>query len=346
MTASSPPLLRRVLVGVLFGVVVYAGILLYTDRTALLEALADFPLRLIPIACGLSLLNYLLRFLKWERYRSLLGIQIPRGTSLCIYLAGLSMGVTPGKLGEILKSWLLRRVQDVPIHRSAPIVMAERVTDLLGYLILMAIGGLASYPEYQWIFWSTLALCGAGIALVGSPAFAFFVASRIAHTPWVWRFKDKIRGAFESSRILLSPREVVLPTLISTVSWGLECTGFWLIASAFVDGGVPFLFAVFAYAFGAVAGALALFVPGGLGVTEASVGTLLRREYQATLAAGGAVEPLLEVARSKAAGAVLLIRLCTLWFGLAVGLIALAWFQKRYGRIEVETRPESAAESG
>ena len=328
---------RRVLLGVLLGVVVYAGILLWIDFEGFRGALADFPPALILAACGLSFANYLIRFVKWQRYLKLLSIDLARGTSFLIYLAGFSMGVTPGKMGEVWKSWMIRRVTGTPIHKSAPIVVAERVTDLLGYLILVAAGGIFTVPEYQWLFWLTLALCGAGIALAGSHAFSDLVSRAVARTPFFWRFKSKVRGSFESTRVLLSPREIILPTLLSVVSWGCECTGFWLIADALTEADFPYLYAVFAYAFSAVAGAVALIFPGGLVITEGSLGTLTRQKLQEL------TDLPMELARSKAAGATLIARLCTLWFGVAVGVVATMIFQRRYGEIELDEEESEAA---
>ena len=57
------------------------------------------------------------------------------------------------------------------------------------------------------------------------------------------------------------------------------------------------------------------------------MGTLLRREYSA-IGLG------LEVARGKAAAAVILARLCTLWFAVGLGCIATALFTRRFGRID------------
>jgi uncharacterized protein (TIRG00374 family) len=324
---------NRLVVGVLFGVVVYSGIVFWLGADSLAEALRDFPLWIVPAACGLSFANYALRFWKWERYRRLLGIEVDRRTSWVVYLSGFSMGVTPGKMGEVLKSWLLRRTSGTPIHKSAPIVVAERYTDLVGYLLLVAVGGIATRPEYQWIFWATLALCVVGLALAGSRRVARWSTRALAHTPFLWRLASRVEGSFESVRVLLSPREVIAPTLLSAVSWGLECAGFWLIANGVADQPVDFSFCVFAYAISAVAGALAIVVPGGIGVTEGLLGTLLRRELQPALDARLGAELAIGVARGQAAGAVILARLCTLWFGVLVGLVALGLFKRRFGRL-------------
>jgi uncharacterized protein (TIRG00374 family) len=336
-TAADAPLLRRGLgsrlaLGTLFGVVVYSGIVFWLGADALLQALRGFPLWIVPAACALSFANYALRFLKWERYRRLLGIEIDRGSSWLIYLSGLSMGITPGKMGEVLKSWLLRRTAGTPIHKSAPIVVAERYTDLVGYLLLVALGGIATRPQYQWIFWATLGLCVIGLGLAGSRRFARAATEVLARTPGLSRIAPRVEGSFESVRVLLTPREVIVPTLLSTLSWGFECVGFWLIANGVAGSPVSFSFCVFAYAISAVAGALAIVVPGGLGVTEGLLGTLLRRELQPGLERGLTTEVAIGVARGQAAGAVILARLCTLWFGVLVGLVSLWMFRARSAR--------------
>jgi uncharacterized protein (TIRG00374 family) len=322
---------RRVLYGVVFGIAVYAGITIWVGFDEFREALSDFDWRLVPVAMGLSLANYLIRFWKWERYRNLLSIGVDRRTSFLVYMAGFSMGITPGKMGEVLKSWLLKKVDGTRIHHSAPIVVAERVTDLLGYLLLVAIGGLATMPDYQWIFWIVLLACGVGIALVGSTRISQVVTFAISRTPYLWRLASRVEGSFASTRVLLSPREIVMPTATSVLSWGCECVGFWLIADGLTDGDLPFLFAVFAYAFSAVAGAVLLLFPGGIGPTEGFLGALLRRKIVE-------VDGLsLDLARGHAGAAVLVTRVCTLWFGVGVGMLALALFRHRFGRIEEET---------
>lgn len=326
---------RRILFGVLFGVIVYAGILTWLDAGSVLRALRAVPLWVVAAAMGLSFLNYLIRFLKWERYRKLLDIELDRPTSFLIYLSGLCMSITPGKMGEVFKSWLIRKVKGVRIHRSAPIVVAERFTDLLGYLILVAIGGIFSYPEYRNYFWLALGLCVVAQALAGSHRFAAFTTAMLKRAPLLWRISHKAEGAFESTRILLAPRQVVVPTLQSVVSWGCECTGFWLIANSMTEAELPFIFAVFAYALSAVAGAVLIVFPGGIGPTEGLLGMLLRRRYQELTGVT------IDVARSQAGGAVILARFCTLWFAVLVGMTAVLLFQRRYGEVdELESEPE------
>jgi uncharacterized protein (TIRG00374 family) len=313
----SPVLRRRLLLGLAFGLAVYAGLLLLGDGPQILRALRRFPLRWVAAACGLSFLNYCVRFLRWERYRALLGIRLSRWTSFRIYLSGLALTVTPGKLGEAFRAFLIEREDGTPVARSAPMVLAERFTDLLGFLILLAVGGIASRPDHRWVFWATLALCGVLLALVSSGRFATLLLRVAAKVPVVRRGVGALHHALESTRLLLAPRELLLPTVVSTLGWGLECYAFYLVSAALVPFGIDLLFATYTFAFSAILGAVAILFPGGLGVTEASMGTLLRSEY---LAVGVASD----TAAAKAASVTFVIRLCTLWFAVALGALALA----------------------
>ena len=72
-----------------------------------------------------------------------------------------------------------------------------------------------------------------------------------------------------------------MPIALATCGWSLECLAFWRVASAFVPGGVPFAFATYTFALSAVAGAIAILFPGGLGITEASLTALLSARYAA-----------------------------------------------------------------
>lgn len=326
----APPdarVVTRLLGGVVFGLVVYALFALWADFASVQRVLADFPLALVPLACGLSFANYLVRFVRWEYYRKRLGIRLDRTTSFLIHLAGLALTVSPGKMGEAFKAWLIRRVDGTPVARSAPIVVAERVTDLAGFLVLIGAGGLATAPEYAWIFWATLALCVALVAALASQSVNTFGLACARRVPLVRRFVPKLEEALASTRVLLEPRALALPIALATLGWSLECVAFWRVASALVPGGVPLAFATYTFALSAVAGAVAIVFPGGLGVTEASLTALLSARYTALGLAR-------EVAQSSAVAATIVIRLCTLWFAVVVGLAATLAFQRRMKGLE------------
>ena len=106
---------------------------------------------------GLALANYTIRFVRWALYLRARSVRIPLGSSALVFGAGLSLSITPGKIGELVKSYLLRELHDIPVTRTAPIVIAERVSDLIA-LVLLAVVGVAAYGIAQ-----TLATAAAAV---------------------------------------------------------------------------------------------------------------------------------------------------------------------------------------
>jgi len=313
---------RRILLGVVCGALIYAAMALWADLSSLGAALKELHWSVLPLACGLSCANYLVRFPRWQRYLAVLDISLARRTSLLVYLAGLSLTVTPGKLGETYKSFLLKDITGTPVHRSAPIVIAERITDLLGFLVLLALGGLLAHPEQYLIFGAVLLACALLVAVVARERLSAPLLAICARLPLLKRGAHQLEGALHSTRLLLAPRELPRATLLATLGWGLECYAFYLVAEALVPGAITFQFATYAFALSAILGAVLIIFPGGLGITEASLGGLLVHEFR-----GAGL--LAQAARAKAFAATILIRLCTLWFAVLLGLCAAALLRRR-----------------
>ena len=272
-------------------VAVALGLGLYADFGRLGDELGGFRWELFPLALGLTALNYVIRFWRWQRYLARLEIRVPASRSFAIFVAGLTMTISPAKLGEVLKCGLLRRSFGVPVRRSAPVVLAERVTDATGVVVLAVAGGAGTDR------WPLLVAALVGVAVV-------VVAVR---GPFLARF-TVLGEAPAAAAALLESRLLAGMTLLSAVSWFCECLAAYVCVRGLrLDLSLADTIAVFSL--GSLAGALS-FLPGGLGVAETSMTALIR--------------VLGDVPKAAAAAATVLIRLATLWFAVAVGLVALA----------------------
>ena len=139
-----PSLVRRWIWVAIVVVIGVAAIVMIGDVHQLAAQLETFGWWAFAAALGLALTNYAIRFLRWQLYLRWQGVSVPRGVSAIVFGAGLSLSITPAKLGELVKSYLLRELHDIPATQTAPIVVAERVTDLLA-LLLLAVVGVAVY---------------------------------------------------------------------------------------------------------------------------------------------------------------------------------------------------------
>jgi uncharacterized protein (TIRG00374 family) len=301
-------LMRRVLLVTLVAVALYGAIVVYRGLGGIAASFATFAWWTFAAACGLSAANYLLRFLKWEFYLGVLGVRLPKVSSLLTFLSGFVLTVTPGKVGEVFKSVVLQRLHQVPFERSAPIVVAERVTDLIGVIAMIALGSLGFSGGAIWAGAGAVVVL-ALLLLIASPRLAQHVIALLGRFPGGKRVAPKIELALYQLRELTAPRRLLWPTALSLVGWSLEGIGLWvLLHHGFGQEAVGAPRTVFFYSTATLAGAL-IPLPGGLGVVEE-----LLEEQMTRL--GGIPAPV-------ATAAMLLIRLATLWFAVVLGFLAL-----------------------
>ena len=304
----------RLAAGVVLGLLVVAGFGLLTDVDALIESLRGFPSPTLIIVIGCSLAGYAVRYIKWEVYLRCLSIQLPTTESALCFQAGMVMSISPGKVGEVLKSFLLRRSQGISVSLTAPIVLAERLTDLLALLMLASLGVAASGFGAEVLLAGLLLVLGVMAALL-SERISSLLLSFIARFPRGDRLAESLGGALKSSRALLAPSPFGVTLLLSLIAWGFEAFGTYLVFEGLVVGALGLGESVFICSFSTVAGALSM-LPGGMVATEGSMVALVDQ------LAGYPVS--VEVA----AAATLIVRFATLWLGVLLGAVALWAFYR------------------
>jgi uncharacterized protein (TIRG00374 family) len=307
-------LLRRVILGVVAGIAIYVGFSIWANAREVGAALGQFTWSAALLAAALAAGNYGVRWLRWEYYLRRLQIRIDTRDSVLVFLAGFALTVTPGKLGEAVKALLLRESHGIPAARTAPIVVAERITDLIALLVL-ALAGVFSFEIDRRFLAAGAVAVGLGLAVIGSETLAGWLFTRAERVSTTARFVPKLREFHASATTLLKPGPLVVTTALSVASWFLECLAFWTVVRGFPGAGLSLQAGTFIYAAMTVAGALS-FLPGGLGVTEAGMLALL-----GTLGTG--------IGRGTAAAATFVTRACTLWFAVAIGVAALVMYARR-----------------
>jgi uncharacterized protein (TIRG00374 family) len=319
----------KLIAGGLFGVAVLVGLLLYTDVRETGAFLQRFPALFVLPVIGLTVFNYVLRWVKWHTYLHVVGAgEISVLDSAALWVAGFVLALSPGKVAELLKAAVLRGMTGTPIARSAPIIIAERVTDGLAMLILGAIGltGMVVIStgnrevaaQYLPAYFVVLGILVAGIvAIQVRPLFMWLL--RIAdRVPLLNRVSQPLRDLYDSSYELFRPRILLLAVGLGVVSWAGECVGFMIILAGLgVEASWLLLWqAMFMLAAATIIGAVSG-LPGGLGAAEFSIAGLVQ------LLVLGREDP------GLAGTAALLIRLFTLWFAVLLGLAAAIVFRHR-----------------
>lgn len=308
---SSTLLAERRLHGLIVSIAIaalgYLAFMLWGGWRDVLAAFGSVGLGGVAVALALSLVNYGLRFVRWQMYLGALGHAVAYAPSAVIYLAGFSLTTTPGKAGEMLRGLFLKS-RGIPYTHSTAAFVSERLSDLLA-IVVLCLFGMTLYSHGGVIVAVGGGAVGSGFLLLSSTHVLTNVSERLANRSGrVARFGHHLLTMIiEARRCHRSPL-LAMATALSLVAWSAEAYGFYLILNWMgLEVGLTVAFSV--YALSMLAGALS-FLPGGLGGAEAvMVGLLL---------AAGAPE-------GQAIAATIIIRVATLWFAVALGVTALVW---------------------
>ena len=299
----SPHHRRALTLSIGLAALLYLGFVLFADRAAVFAALRRVGLPVLLAIFSLSLLNYLLRFWRWQRYIAAFGHVLPWWRHWLYYLAGFILTVTPGKAGEAVRSLYLHG-HGVSYAQSLAALFVERLLDVLA-MSLLALLILLARPDYAWLVvvaWVlTLAL--------GWLVTRAWLPQRLRDWGHGHRYGyqfERLARLLDSAAALMRPGWFLFGLGLGVLSWGLEGLSLYLIAQE-VGVGISLATGIGIYAIAVLAGALS-FLPGGLGGAEAVMGVLL-----VAFGADGAA----------AIAITLLCRIATLWFAVALGGVAV-----------------------
>lgn len=300
------PPLRLVFISIALAAVGYLGLSLWAGWREVAAAVAGAGFFVILGLLALSLVNYLFRFLRWARYLYLLDARVPWRINLAAYFSGFALTTSPGKLGETLRSVLLKP-RGVPVPASLAAFFAERVSDLMAVVLLAGIG-LWEYAPARPVVGGALLLVFTALLLAQWRALLLAVERWAAPQVRGWaRLLARLCAVVLHFRRCFTLPVMAMGLTLGIVAWLAEGIGFWWLLAA-LGHPLPVATALFVYAFAMLVGGLS-FLPGGLGSSEATMIGLLS---------------LYGLPEAAAATATLICRLATLWFAVALGAVFLA----------------------
>jgi uncharacterized protein (TIRG00374 family) len=289
----------------------------YGDARLLRAALTRFEWWVLPIALGLTAVNYTARMLRWHWFLRLVGAPIAVGDSARVFLIGLPLVLTPAKAGEVLKSWVVRNVSGAPVAATMPTILVERLVDGLAMVILSGVG-LWGFPDHRIraLALGTLAVLVGVVAVVQIRPLAEWALGAAERLPVIGRTAHGLHDFYESSYTLLRPRHLVPSIVVGVGSWLCEGLAFYVILRGLgVPGGWDtVLEAVFIFSISTVAGAV-IATPAGIGGVEGLLVVLTPRL-------------LADVSTATATAAALLVRFATLWFGVVLGVVSVVVWRR------------------
>jgi len=297
---------KKAIIIVIIFVIFYVIFVIYYDANQFIESLDKINFYfIIPILlCFTTAL--LIKSLRQMLFLRHLGIRIPFKQNTIIYLAGLSMLITPAGLGGVIKSHFLLKIYNQPVSKTIPLVIVERYHDVLTVLCIIIIFSIIAGITFLTI----------PILIIGTLLFLslivvrqrkmFQVFQKIIHKIKVFQTLENQSIEFNESLVSFSSKKILFSGwLVGMAASLFDALGIFLCFQAFeldFDFFISAVLGLSSILFGALT-----FIPGGVGVTEVSFVELLS---------------IYGIESSVSSALALFLRLLSIWFATCMGIVA------------------------
>ena len=297
---------NRIIWVVIASVGLYGVFLFFSDFNIISKQISNFKYELLPLILLLVSISWTPLLVRWQILLKKNNINIPIKKSFLLFLGGMSMSITPGHVGELIKSQLIKTIYNIPRTKTAPIIFVEKFYDLTGAIIASIMGIIILGMDASLILISVSILIVIIFLIYYRPIFEF-ILKRVTKTKFFSKYSENISDSYEIVRNSTTPQ-------ISSISFGLSIL-YWVIISiavhfillSFGIDSINILKTISIYSSSVVIGAIS-FIPGGLGVTEGSLIGLFSLE---------GIDISLALILS------VMIRILTMWYSVSIGFICL-----------------------
>jgi uncharacterized protein (TIRG00374 family) len=291
---------------IIIAIAIYSVFLFYSDYDTISEKITLFQTEyLFPILL-LVAISWIPLIVKWNLLLQKNNIKIPIKKSILIWLSGSALSITPGQIGELIKSQLIKNIFNIPRSKTAPIIFAEKFYDLTGAIIVSIIGVIVLDIDQNLIFLSLSILCILFFLIYYRPLFES-ILKKIIKLRYFSKFSDNLDESYKIVQNSTSPKISLISISLSIIYWIIISFSVYLILLAFNIETISFLNSIAIYPTSVLVGVASL-IPGGVGVTEGSLTGLLSLQ---------GIDVSLALVLS------VVIRIFTLWFTIFIGFIGL-----------------------
>ena len=299
-------IINKIIIIVIAVVGLYATFLIASDINTIADKISSFKIEFLPIIIILVTCSWFVLFTRWHLLLMNSKIFIPKKNSFIIYLSGIALTIIPGKVGELVKSQLLKTKFGIPRSKTVPIVILEQFYTLIG-LIVISFFGIWYFELGAYVIGFFTAVLVFSFILISSKRIFNKLMVILEKRKITSKFVEPLSLSYDTVRKSIRGPIVFYATALTSIFWLLEAVTVYFVLLSFGVDDIEFLMVIPTYATSIMLGFLS-FLPMGLGVVEGSLASFFSLQG-------------IEVSLSLTL--VIIIRVFTRWYGVAVGFVAL-----------------------
>ena len=299
-------IINKIIIIVIAVIGLYAIFLIASDINTIADKISSFKIEFLPIIIILVTCSWFVLFTRWHLLLMNSKIFIPKKNSFIIYLSGIALTIIPGKVGELVKSQLLKTKFGIPRSKTVPIVILEQFYTLVG-LIVISFFGIWYFELGTYVIGFFTAVLVFSFILISSKRIFNKLMVILEKRKITSKFVEPLSLSYDTVRKSIRGPIVFYAIALTSIFWLLEAVTVYFVLLSFGVDGIEFLMVIPTYATSIMLGFLS-FLPMGLGVVEGSLASFFSLQG-------------IEVSLSLTL--VIIIRIFTRWYGVAVGFVAL-----------------------
>jgi len=286
----------------------------FSDFSKISNNLDDFNFNFIPIILLFFISGFMIMGIRQFFLLKQIGISLPIKDNFKLYFSGLSMIISPGGSGQLIKSYYLKKKYNYEIKETLPLVFVERFIDLMCITALIALS-LLFVDGIEIIFLVSIvsSFIIIGILIIKIKKFFTFTVYQLSKISFFKKFVKDSDHTYNSLNKMISTKSLSLGFGLGMLSFSFDAIATYFIFMAFdVD---LYFFTIVASIYPSILYGALSFIPGGVGITELTALRLLTDEGIST---------------SLSSAIILTTRFFTIWFVTFVGFVTTRIFFKKY----------------
>ena len=285
---------------------IYAIFLFVSDYNIISEKISNFKINYLPLILFFVSASWIPLIIKWHFLLKNSEVDVPLTKSIAVFFAGVAFEITPGQIGTLIKSQILKTTSNIPRTKTAAIVLVEKIYDLIGAVLASIIGIVILGMEPYLIIIAILVLVTIFFFVYYRPASELFF-NRITKLKFFSKYVENISEFYEIVKKSTNVKAATICILLALTYWFMVSAAAYYTLIAFDVNILDYLKVLAIYTTSALLGAIS-FIPGGIGITEGTLTGLFTLEG---------------IDVSTALILSVIIRILTLWYSVSVGFIAL-----------------------
>ena len=259
---------------------VLASLLALAFSEQLLTVVTAIPARVFLFFILLVSVALALRTIRWCYIVRQTGLSVRWRDAAQIYVGGFPMALTPGRIGELWRAWVLASKWKIGYRRALPLVFCDRLLDL-NVLLLFAAIGVFGPAVYHWPAITAVAFFLPLMLLLFKPRWCARLV-KIGYAIFGKRLRRHFAALLTVCRhiaLVIRPSLYLPAFALSLLAWSMEALAI-AMAAASLGGTLSLHNAMATVGLGNIAGVLT-FLPGGIGGQETAMIYLIQHNGNA-----------------------------------------------------------------